>query len=124
MVNPPATLSGSVLATYASISASVISAKCTSVDATAVRVATVVPLMQDHVVTGVQCCCAATNLLPAPHGLGRRSWLAVADAVDLEQGITSDDERGRRSMINPGIDRLRLELREARGQLSHAARGL
>jgi len=27
-------------------------------------------------------------------------------------------------MINPGIDRRRLELREARGQLSHAARGL
>jgi hypothetical protein len=48
----------------------------------------------------------------------------VADAVDLEQGITSDDEGGRRSMINPGIDCRRLELREARGQVSHAARGL
>ncbi len=78
---------------------------------------------QDHVVTGVQRCRAATNLLPTPNGFGRRSWLAAADTVNLEQGITSDDERGRRSMINPGIDSLRLELREARGQLSHAARG-
>ena len=92
-VNAPATWSGSPVATYAAISASVTSAKCTTVDAVASRPSAGAGVAQ--AVTGVKHAGAAAHRLPATYGVVGVVGLAERRAVEVEHGVAAEHQRPR-----------------------------
>ena len=113
-VNAPATCSGSPVATYAAISSSVTSAKCTVVEAVAGRDPAGRGVAQ--AVAGVQHAGAAAHRLPAADGLVGVARLAERLAVELEHRVAAEHQRAVGQVVARG-DGGALELGELQRQL-------